>query len=260
LWLKTAEGGIAAMVYAPSKLSTTLASGARVEIHEQTCYPFEEQIRFSISLPDRKHRSAEFPFELRIPEWSDKYTLTVNGQAVKADDVRKGAIRINRTWSDGDEVILTLNAPVRTTSWYDRAAVIERGPLVYALRMEENWQKHICEGDDKVQLGEYYYEVTSTTPWNVALMGADLNDDKIQQSFIVEKSACSDKPWSLESAPIKIKAKGRILPEWTMNRNSAGDFCYYTQQAPEGEVGEEVDIELIPFGCTTLRVTEFPVR
>ena len=260
LWLKTAEGGIAAMVYAPSKLSTTLASGARIEIHEQTCYPFEEQIRFAISMPDRKHRSAEFPFELRIPEWSDKYTLTVNGQAVKADDVRKGAIRINRTWSDGDEVILTLNAPVRTTSWYDRAAVIERGPLVYALRMEENWQKHICEGDDKVQLGEYYYEVTSTTPWNVALQSAHLNDEAIEKSFIVEKSACSDKPWSLESAPIKIKAKGRILPEWTMNRNSAGDFCYYTQQAPEGEVGEEVDIELIPFGCTTLRVTEFPVR
>ena len=248
------------MVYAPSTLSTTLSSGARVEIKEQTCYPFEEQIHFSFSLPERKHRSAAFPFELRIPEWSNGYTLTVNGQAVKAEDVRKGTIRISRTWNDGDEVMLTLNAPVRSSRWYDNAAVVERGPLVYALRMEEKWQKHICEGKDIKQLGEYYYEVTSTTPWNVALMNADLKEDKIQQRFIVEKGACSDKPWSLEGAPIKIKAKGRVLPEWTLSRNSVGDFCYLTQQAPDGEVGQEVDIELIPFGCTTLRVTEFPVR
>jgi hypothetical protein len=126
--------------------------------------------------------------------------------------------------------------------------------------MEEKWQKHICQGDDITQLGEYYYEVTSSTPWNVALRNTDIQGDKIAESFIVEKMACSDKPWSLEAAPIKIKAKAHILPDWTMDRNSAGDFCYYTQQAPEGEVGEVVDIELIPFGCTTLRVTEFPVR
>ncbi len=260
LWLKSAEGGVAAMVYAPSKLSTTLADGTKVVIDEQTCYPFEEQIRFAISLPDRKHRTAAFPFELRIPEWCDKYTLTINGQEVKAESVRKGTIRINRTWSDGDELLLTLNAPVRSSRWYDNAAVVERGPLVYALRMEEKWQKHICEGEDIKQLGEYYYEVTSTTPWNVALRNADLKEEKIATSFVVEKSACSDKPWSLESAPIKLKAKAHVLPEWELNRNSAGDFCYYTQQAPKGEVGEVVDIELIPFGCTTLRIAEFPVR
>ena len=260
LWLKTADGGVAAMIYAPSKLSTTLADGTKLIINEKTCYPFEEQICFEFSLPNKGKASASFPFELRIPEWSDKYTLMVNGVEAKAEDVRKGTIRINRTWKDGDKLTLSLSAPVRVSRWYDNAAVVERGALVYALRMEERWQKHICQGDDIKQLGEYYYEVTSSTPWNVALQNSHIRAQNIEEHFIVEKSECSDKPWSLEGAPIKIKAKARVLPQWTMERNSAGDFCYFTQQAPKGEAAEEVAIELIPFGCTTLRITEFPVR
>ena len=260
LWLKSAEGGVAAMVYAPSKLSTTLESGAKLEIAEQTCYPFEEQIQFTISLTDRKHRSAEFPFDLRVPEWSDGYTLTINGQNVKATEVRKGTIRINRTWNDGDKMTISFNAPIRTSRWYDSAAVVERGPLVYALRMEENWKKSYFEQENKHEYGEYYYEVTSTTPWNVALRKSDLQAENTNKEYIVEKMACSDKPWSLEAAPIRIKAKAKVLPDWTIERNSAGDFCFYTQQAPKGEVGQEVEITLIPYGCTTLRITEFPVR
>lgn len=260
LWLKSAEGGVAAMIYAPSKLSTTLESGAKLEITEQTCYPFEELIQFTFSLTDRKHRSAEFPFDLRVPEWSDGYTLTINGQNVKATEIRKGTIRINRTWNDGDKLTISFNAPIRTSRWYDSAAVVERGPLVYALRMEENWKKLYFEQENKHEYGEYYYEVTSTTPWNVALRKSDLQAENTNKEYTVEKVACGDKPWSLESAPISIKAKAKVLPDWTIERNSAGDFCFYTQQAPKGEVGQEVEITLIPYGCTTLRVTEFPVR
>lgn len=259
LWLKTKEGGIAAMVYAPSTLSTNV-NGVDVVIDEQTCYPFEEQIAFSFSFPDKKQKSAEFPFELRVPAWSNGYTLTVNDAEVKAEDVRRGTIRLNRTWADGDKVVITFNAKVAITRWYDYSAVVERGPLVYALRMEEKWKRHECVGDDIRVLGPYYYEVTSTTPWNVALRGDDVKWENWEKSFIVEKGECSNTPWTLEGAPIKIKAKARMLPNWGMHRNSAGQINYLTQIEPRGEVGPEVDITLIPYGCTTLRLTEFPVR
>ncbi len=192
LWYKTADGGLAAMVYAPSTVTTSLASGAEV------------------------------------------------------------------TWSDGDEVTIEFVAPVRVSYWYDDAAVIERGPLVYALRMEERWSRHDC--DDEPNLGRYYYEVTSPTRWNVALRRDDLRSENIASRFTVERGECGDAPWSLASAPIAIKARANVLPDWRLDRNSAASFCFMSQHAPTGEVGPETEITLIPYGCTTLRVTEFPVR
>jgi hypothetical protein len=184
----------------------------------------------------------------------------VNDAEVKAEDVRKGTIRLSRTWADGDKVVITFNAAVRISRWYDYSAVVERGPLVYALRMEEKWKRHECEGDDIRALGPYYYEVTSTTPWNVALRDGDLHGENVAKNFVVEKGECSNTPWTLNGAPIKIKAKARMLNNWNMHRNSAGQINYLTQIEPRGEVGPEVDITLIPYGCTTLRMTEFPVR
>ena len=66
-------------------------------------------------------------------------------------------------------------------------------------------------------------------------------------------------PWTWTDAPITIKAKARILPRWKEVNGSTGPIAYYVQQYDYPDT-EEHDIELIPYGCTTLRITEFPVR
>ncbi len=55
---------------------------------------------------------------------------------------------------------------VKTEGWYSNATVVERGPLVYALKMNEIWTRKAFEGSDAKRYGPWYYEVTSDSPWS----------------------------------------------------------------------------------------------
>lgn len=259
LWYATADNGLAALVYAPSNVTAKIADNKLVQIKEETNYPFDEAINFTITFPDKKAKKAFFPFHLRIPAWCKQPVVSLNGKVLEVDSYQGEILRVNREWQHGDKLTLELPMQIEASYWFDGAAVIERGPLVYALKMNEKWEKKTIEPSKTRQYGDWYYEVTSDSPWNYALTRNQLNPEVINQYFKVEKqTTVSRHPWTVNDAPVKIIGRGRPIPSWKKYRGSAGSVAFFTQQGPDSL--DETEIELIPFGCTTLRITEFPVR
>ena len=259
LWYATPDQGLATLVYSPSEVRAKVADGVPVRFTEDTQYPFGESVRFTLTIENKKNRSVDFPFHLRIPSWSRGAQILVNGTPWKGDTSPNTVAVISRTWKSGDVVELKLPMHVETSTWYENAMAVERGPLVYALKVEEQWTpKKIT--DDPVRYGSDYLEVTARTPWNYGIL--DFPKDKTAEAFtVVKKDTVSSFPWNLEGAPVEIRVKGRQIPSWTLYNDMAGPQPYSRMIYGMKDVREQPDTELtlIPYGCTTLRISEFPV-
>lgn len=255
LWYATADNGIAALVYAPSEVKAFVAGGKTVTIKEETGYPFNETISFTMSI-DKDQPAISFPFHLRIPQWcTHGASVKING--VEQSQYKAGQIvKLNRAWKSGDKIELRLPMHVFKTNWVENSMAIERGPLVYALKMEEEW-KEIKNDRDPVEYGASYYEVRSNTPWNFAVL--DVNTERMQETYRVSKTKeqLPSYPWNLQNAPIEIKTKGIRVPWWGIYNEMSGPIPYsHVHDLPQNAVQEE--ITLVPYGCTTLRVAQFP--
>lgn len=158
LWHATPDQGVAALVYGPSTVTTTVSNGVPVTIQEETNYPFESTIRFFISILE----GTAFPFELRIPEWCDEPLILLNGDTIQTESGQR-MVRIVRTWNNNDQLTVDFPMQVRTSNWARNSMAIERGPLVYALKVGEQWSLK-----QDPHRGSYY-EIYPTTPWNYGL-------------------------------------------------------------------------------------------
>src|SRR3546814_18336570 len=89
--------------------------------------------------------------------------VTLNGKELRRD---KGGqvIAIDRRWENGDLIRLQLPMEVNTSNWGKNSRAVERGPLVYALKLEESWEK----GHDEKE-GDYY-SVYPKSDWNYGLL------------------------------------------------------------------------------------------
>lgn len=259
LWMATTDRGAAALVYSPSKVSMRVANNVGIEFTEDTYYPFDERIRFQIKITDRKVSSVEFPFHLRIPAWTSNAVVKVNGETYKTIEKGNTIIVVNRTWKTGDLVELELPMIITYDKWYEGSAAIERGPLLYALKIGEEWRKVPNDKKFGDKYGDWYYEVRPTSPWNYCLLEKNLKNMNDGQSFVIaRKDSYSGKyPWNPENAPIEIKTRGKRMELWKLYNDNAGPIPYSVQY--QVDMMPEEDITLIPYGCTTLRITEFPI-
>ena len=258
LWLRSADGGLAALVYSPCRVETDVA-GVNVSIKEDTAYPFEESVRFILGTD----KAVSFPISLRIPSWCEGASVNINGKEHQAD--AKGNVVIQKTWSDGDEILLHLPMQTSISRWQENAVSIERGPLVYALGIKEKWQNTTLDGNLRKYHGDSCLEVLPDSPWNYGLTAEQLKAPENLKVEVDSSKMAIPWPWGLDSAPIRIIVSASRIPEWQLYCGDAGPLSW--SPLPEGDVNHRSpykvqqceSITLVPYGCTRLRISEFPV-
>ncbi len=246
LWMATANNGLATIAYAPNEVQTIVRNKVPVRIVEETEYPFREKINFTIDVAS----AVQFPLQLRIPAWAQNAAVTVNGKTLTG--IRAGTFhKIDRIWKKGDRVELLLPMRVRTSHWYQNSIALERGPLVYALKIGEDWKQIKQDMYRPAASPAMDWEVRPTTAWNYGLDFDAANPEEFVQ--VIEKPI-GDAPFTRSGAPIELRVKGRRLPQWTLVKGSAGPL-------PTSPVASREPIEtltLIPYGAAKLRITAFP--
>ena len=247
LWLATTDGGLCASLYNACDVTAHVAGGAWVTISEVTDYPFSDTINFNVTTS----KATAFPLYFRIPAWCENATVKVNGRAVDAKAEPLHFVSIDRIWSDGDKVTLTLPMKVIVHRWEQNgdSASVDYGPLSFSLRIGE---KSVKYGGTAEWPEDALY---ATTPWNYGLILS--NSDPAQSLKVIHKPGpVADQPFTIETAPIEILAKGERVAEWTVDRNS---LLRPLQQSPAKAEGPVENLTLIPMGAARLRISEFPV-
>jgi DUF1680 family protein len=249
LWYNTSDHGVAAIEYAPNTFHAKVGDAmTEVIIEETTNYPFEDAINFQITTK----KPVAFPMKLRVPGWCKEATILLNGKAIMKE---KGGqmINIQRTWANGDKITLQLPMEVKVSQWAKNSRAIERGPLVYALKLEERWEK----GTDEKE-GDYY-SVYPTEGWNYGLVEEALKNPSANFK-VTMKEMPSKFVWNIKSAPIEITASAKQIPAWRSINGVAYQPVTDRNGIYKGEVNAEVKtIKLIPYGFTKVRIVAFPV-
>lgn len=226
------KDGISSCALAPSRLETQI-NGSNVIIELITEYPFRNELKYKITAD----KPITFTFSVRIPNFASKAKLD-------GADISCGQFtNITREWSGTNEIIVLLEFETEVVKRPENMVCVRRGPLFYSIPIDGKKEavEYIKDGvERKYPYCDYYMYPVSD--WNYAL--ADDNFEFFEQKF--------DVPFNSDCPPVALLANA-IEIEWGFNCGHCDRFP--ASADPAGDIRK---IKLIPYGCTTLRMTEIP--
>ncbi len=268
MWMATADDGLVAALYGPCRFNAKVGHGSTIEITEETDYPFSDRVRFTI----HTEKPVSFPVYFRIPSWANQAELSVSSNSNPGHPQSGSLFKVEREWKNGDVVTLNFNFKIRAETRRNNAVAIAWGPLYFVLRIGEAFQKipalTLSENTEPVSAppGCVNWRIAPTTDWNYALAidrespQCTMVTNKISSMPFAQRGEPVKAPGATEftswqeDVPIVLKVKARHVPQWGMNGANAAAVPV----SPVVTNSPETLVELIPYGCSRLRISEFP--
>lgn len=255
------DNGLGAVMYNSCITKAMVGDGQEITLTEETNYPFEEIVRFTLNTG----QNVNFPLYLRVPGWCKSASVALNGKTLKVNPTPDSYIRIEREWNDGDEIDLQLPMHLTCRTWQvnQNSVSVNYGPLTFSLKIDEKYTKisstESAIGDSKWQTTADQekwpaYRIDPESPWNYGLI-LDKNDLSNSLEVVHKEWPQDDYPFSEDNVPIQLRAKGRRIPSWGIDKYGLVDV----QPLYPVKTNEPVeDITLIPMGAARLRISAFP--
>lgn len=222
---------ICSVVPLPSSIETEWAN-----ITLKTNYPFENVLEYTIEAKE------DFNFFVRLPARIDN--VRVNGKR------HCDPVFLSQFLSAGMEETLTVTFDTKP-EFIDRPHNLKSvrcGSLVFSLPIE--YEKKMYEYERKgVERKFPYcdYEYIPKSDWGYAFSSFD---------FKLNRKEVTDIPFSSEKPPVTLTARMRKI-SWGLEDG----YEHVCAKLPESRtpISDEVEIELYPYGCAKLRMTEMPL-
>ncbi len=242
--------------------------GKNIELEQSGGYPFGDCVTLKVKLKSNENNNLK----MRIPSWSNGFKLTVNERSIDID-VSNGYITY--PVNDNDIIRLEFKKAFASHKSPDGGVYFTYGPFLMTLKITPEIE---IDKEEKRQTKDFpALAIRPASEWRYALSG-------YEEPVITEKEATAD-PF-FDSFPVEIKLKARKLNAWDFIRieqskieydggegidakqmecgaTEVTDDLILTPKLPSREfieknLGDEEEITLVPYGCTTVRLTVFP--
>ena len=205
-----------------------------ITIRLETNYPFENKMHYHIDA------DKDFNFIIRVPSFAE--ALKVNGENAEVKDldfeIKQGKTNIEIEFNT------TPYLKQRPNNLY----ALQMGSLLFSVPIE--YEKMMIERIKKGSERKFPYcdyQFIPKTPWNYGYADAD---------FEIKFNSVGDIPFSQEKPPVTIKAKMQQI-EWGL-KFPYKSICRKTPKSRK-PISDTQEIELCPYGCARLRMTEMPI-
>jgi uncharacterized protein len=137
-YYSTADDSLCVHLYGGAEASLSVG-GRSVRLRQEGDYPWSGAIRLVVD----PEAPSDFTIRLRIPDWAQRWSASVNGEAAEAA-IERGYLKIRRAWRSGDAIDLDLPMPIERLYANPRVrddigkVALRRGPLIYCIEEADN--------------------------------------------------------------------------------------------------------------------------